>query len=272
MYLKRILTGLIGFAVYTNPVGYNIIQSPLPSDQTIPYTGHNLTYQPIPSVVPLSLCDKRYSIEMDKALNNYRNIGNSAARANLIKEAEEYMILVKHQQDLDINIREIEAHLADRTIGKRDQAIGSKLFDLNEIRILRRPLENYITCKNQTDRGAADNGKYSRSFEVNSKVPTVTRLGYPAFTAVGHCDWKYSMAMQKALEDLKSILKVDLIRVAEEYMILIKQQQDVDVRIRELELRVFSLSTINILRRPIAEYVKCRDAVRTGTYSINYYR
>lgn len=254
MYLKTILIGLISFNLHIYPMG------------------HNITYQPVPSVVPLSLCDKRYSIEMDKALVAFRNIGNSASRSNLIKVAEEYMILVKHQQDLDINIRAIEAQLFNRTIGARDRAIGSKLFDLDEIRILRKPLQDYITCKDQTDRGAADNGKYSRSFEVNTKVPTVTRLGYPAFIAVGPCDHVYSTSMEKALDDIKSVLKVDLIKTAEEYMVLIKQQQDVDVRIRELELRVFSLSAINILRRPIQQYVKCRDSLRTGTYSINFYR
>lgn len=254
MYLKKIIISLICFSFYINPIA------------------QNYTFDPVPSLVPLSLCDKRYSIEMDKALTNYRTIGNSAARANLMKEAEEYMILVKHQQDLDINIREIEAHLANRTVGARDRTIGSKLFDLNEIRILRIPLQNYITCKNQRERGAADNGKYSRNFEVNSKVPTITRLGYPAFVPVGPCDVLYARLMEKALEDIKSVLKTDLIQVAEEYMLLIKQQQDIDVRIRQMELRLFSLSTINILRRPIAEYIKCRDSLRTGTYSRNYYR
>ena len=234
--------------------------------------GRNLTFQPVPSVVPLTLCDKRYSIEMDKALVAYRNIGNSAARADLIKQAEEYMILVKHQQDLDIMIRTIEGNLFGRTIGARDIAPRAKLFDLDAIHILRLPLQRYIRCKDNTDRGLGQNSMYGRSFEVNSKVPTVTRLGYPGFVAVGPCDIEYSRWMEKSLDDLKSILKTDLIKAAEEYMILVKQQQDVDVRIRELELRVFSLSVINILRRPIQEYVKCRDSLRTGTYSINFYR
>jgi hypothetical protein len=233
---------------------------------------HNYSFQPIPSVVPLTLCDKRYSLEMDKALNAYRNIGNSSARADLIKVAEEYMILVKHQQDLDITIRSIEAKLFNRTIGMREKTTGYKLFNLDEIRILRRPLELYIRCKDNTDRGLGDNSKYGRSFEVNSKIPTITRLGYPAFTAVGPCDHLYSINMEKALDDIKSVLKTDLIKTAEEYMVLIKQEEDVDLRIRQLELRVFSSSVINILRRPIAEYVKCRDSLRTGTFSINFYR
>jgi len=252
--LKVILMSLISYNPYIHPIG------------------HNLIFQPIPSIVPLSLCDKRYSIEMDKALIAYKNIGNSTARADLIKLAEEYMILVKHQQDLDISIRAIEAQLFNRTVGARDRAIGSKLFDLNEIRILRKPLENYIRCKDNTDRGFGDNSKYGRNFEVNSKVTTLTRLGYPAFIPVGPCDRFYSIAMEKALEDIKSILKTDLIGAAEEYMVLIKQEKDIDFRIRHIELRVFSLSAINILRRPIAEYVKCRDSLRTGNYSINFYR
>lgn len=254
MYLKIILTIIVSIIISINGIGENFV------------------YYPIPSLVPLTMCDKRYSIEMDKALAAYTTIGNSTARADLIKLAEEYMILVKHQQDLDIAIRGIEAQLFPRTIGARERAIGSKIFDLNAIHVLRRPLQNYIACKDHTDRGLGDNNKYGRNFEVNSKATTITRLGYPAFVSVGHCDIMYAKSMEKAIDDLKSILTTDLIKAAEEYMILIKQQQDIDVRIRHLELRVFSMSAINILRKPIAEYIKCKDSLRTGNYSINFYR
>lgn len=237
--LKIILISLLSYTWLKAPV----------INHTIPHYA--------PSLVPLGLCDKRYSLEMDRALNQaFRNIGNSAARANLMKEAEEYMILIKRQQDLDLAIRRIEA----------------KIFSLDMIRVLRAPLQNYIKCKDHSDRGLGDNSKYGRNFEINSKVPTLTRLGYPLFIPVGHCDKQYAIQMEKALDDSQSIMKVELTEVAKEYMVLIKQQQDVDVRIRQLELRVFSMSTINILRKPIAEYNKCIVSVNTGNYQRNFYR
>jgi len=242
MYPKIILFSLISISLYINPIR------------------KDFTFQAIPSLVPLSLCDKRYSIEMDRALNKaYRNIGNSASKADLTKVAEEYMILIKHQEDIDTKIRAIEA----------------KIFNLDSIRILRIPLQNYIACKDHTyhtNNGIGENRKDFRNVEVNSKIPTVTRLGYPLFISAGPCDSTYSNAMAKTLDDMKSILTVDLIQIAEEYMILIKQQQDVDVRIRQLEQKVLSLSVITILRRPIQEYNRCKNRIRTGDYPIDFYR
>lgn len=240
MNLKIVFIGLISCNLYIFPMAGPTPQVAIPR---------------VPQSVPLTACDKRYSLEMDRAMTAYTNIGNSAARANLMELAEEYMILVKHQQDLDIAIRAIEA----------------KIFNLDNIRALRIPLKNYIKCKDYSDAEVGENGKYSRSFEVNSKVPTVTRLGYPDFVPFGPCDTQYRTDMERMLNDIKLILKVDLLPVAEEYMVLIKQQQDVDLRIRELELRVFSSSVINILRRPVQQYIKCMDSLRTGTFSRNFY-
>ncbi len=118
---------------------------------------------------------------------------------------------------------------------------------------------------------------------TKTEVPTVTRVGAPQIHPVTVCDKRYATEMERALENFKSMSKIDLnitsaqgdtTSAAEQYMIKIKQFNDLDVRIREIESKILKLDTYNaaLLRKPLAEYIKCKDALRTGTYSRHYYR
>jgi H2-forming N5,N10-methylenetetrahydromethanopterin dehydrogenase-like enzyme len=79
------------------------------------------------------------------------------------------------------------------------------------------------------------------------------------------CDKAYAVSMQQALDALRNYSKVDLLNTAEQYMIMLKQHQDLDYAIRQIENNVFDSTIVAMLRRPLEEYARCKTDIRSGT-------
>lgn len=79
------------------------------------------------------------------------------------------------------------------------------------------------------------------------------------------CDKAYVQEMQASLAELKNILRIDLMKQAEQYMIMLKQKEDLEYQIRTMDQRMFDTATSALLRRPLESYNRCKNALRTQT-------
>lgn len=90
-------------------------------------------------------------------------------------------------------------------------------------------------------------------------------------TNLATCDQRYALEMQQVLETLRTVMDEATLRLAQEYMLLIKQYQDLDFRIRTLERAGWNTETVAVLRMPLQRFQRCLDTVRfslpTGTFA-----
>ncbi len=115
------------------------------------------------------------------------------------------------------------------------------------------------------------------NFYLNGQAPVLTSrpiLQLPPVVPLTLCDKRYAAEMDKALNKYKENAKVDLVKIAEEYMIMLKQHQDLDIQIRQMEQHTFksNLDVIRVLRKPLKEYIKCKDSSRFGTHRVSFDR
>lgn len=83
-----------------------------------------------------------------------------------------------------------------------------------------------------------------------------------------NCDQTYAIEMERTLRQLQGRMNQDQLRLAQEYLIMVKQRQDLSIRIRMMDLHTFDSPTTAILRAPLQQFQRCRDTmVGTGTYA-----
>jgi hypothetical protein len=92
-------------------------------------------------------------------------------------------------------------------------------------------------------------------------IPNVTE-------SLATCDQRYSLEMQDTLIKVARILKPNEIQLAQRYMIMVKQKQDLDFQIRQMERKVFDITTIGFLRTPLQKYQRCLDTLIS--YQVEY--
>jgi hypothetical protein len=96
-------------------------------------------------------------------------------------------------------------------------------------------------------------------FPLNLYAQRLTLAGPGETTAA--CDQRYALEMQLTLDRLQGTMPQDRLQLAQQYMIMVKQHQDLDFRIRQIERRVFDVPTIARLRTPLQEYQRCIDTL-----------
>ena len=77
------------------------------------------------------------------------------------------------------------------------------------------------------------------------------------------CDKLYAVEMQNILSELKGRLSPSLLKMAEEYMILLKQKEDLEYRIRLLDYYLFNLALTLKINKPLQEFYRCRSYITT---------
>lgn len=80
------------------------------------------------------------------------------------------------------------------------------------------------------------------------------------------CDKLYVVEMQNILNELKNELQVNLLKPAQEYMIMLKQHEDLGTRIFHYEEEVFNSYLAARLRAPLLAYSRCKQNLVSGTH------
>lgn len=79
------------------------------------------------------------------------------------------------------------------------------------------------------------------------------------------CDRVYAIEMEKALNDVRPLLTTEeQLNMARDYMVLVKQREDINLKIEQIEKRVFNTPIIVKLRGPLDQFGKCRLNINTG--------
>lgn len=79
------------------------------------------------------------------------------------------------------------------------------------------------------------------------------------------CDRVYAIEMEKALNSVRSLLTTEeQLNMARDYMVLVKQREDINLKIEQIEKRVFTTPIIIKLRGPLDHFGKCRLNINTG--------
>ncbi|MBA3954001.1 hypothetical protein H0X48_01630 [Candidatus Dependentiae bacterium] len=159
-------------------------------------------------------CSTVYTTVMNRSLESLRG---SYYRLNL-EQAKQYMLILKEQIDLELEIRALE-----RT------AFTSQISTL-----LRIPLNRYQECK-------------VVNFDIRAPMPD--------------CNNVYTSQAQKALALLRDQQTFTDPKLAERYMLLLKQDNDLDTQIQEFERTVFSGELVSLLRMPLQRYVDCNTVL-----------
>jgi hypothetical protein len=170
---------------------------------------------------PLSACDRRYAMSMQGMLQLFKTTMSEDA----LKLAQNYMVMLKQQQDLQFAIGNLEL----------------KTFDTGVAGQLRIPLTRYSKCVDillTTD----------QMFPVNSN---------------NACNTRYQMDMDATLAGLSHTLSPPIFKLAQNYIIMVKQYQDLDFQIKALERTTFDTPTVAQLRTPLARYGNCLTMLRT---------
>jgi hypothetical protein len=180
--------------------------------------------QRITSSLPVSAttCDKRYALGVQEVLQSLRG----TMSRDRLQSAQQYMIILKHHQDVDFSIQRLENTVFNNVITRA---------------YLRLPLQ-----------------KYQRCFDTATLSGTRTRA-IPAADA--RCDKQYAVDMQQTLQRMKGSLTRAQTDNAQKYMIMVKQFQDLDFKLRSLERTTFDITTLAKLRAPLQAYQRCRGTL-----------
>ncbi len=167
--------------------------------------------------------DKQYAVDMKSTLTQFSGF----IRPEVLKSYETFMIMVKHFLDLGFRIR-----VAERKMTSDQRAL------------VRTPMQNYSECR--TSLGTA------------SKIP----FNYPSFSGpqLSNCDKNYAIEMQQILNSLVLKTDSDTLQDYENFMIMLKQYEDLRYRISNFE-KLTSLATIAKLRGPMKRYENSIDAL-----------
>lgn len=97
-------------------------------------------------------------------------------------------------------------------------------------------------------------------------VMTVQQFAQQAIPVWGTtCDQRYAIEMELVKNKLAHEIGIRRLQQAEDYMIMIKQHQDLGFRLSEMERKYFDIATIANLRMPLQQYSRCRDSFISGT-------
>lgn len=176
------------------------------------------------TAVPTTGCDQRYALEMDRIL---RQLQGSISQ-DRVRLAREYMIMIKQHQDLDFRIQTMER----------------RTLNVVTVARLRAPLTRYQRCQDRAFSQTRARGQF-----------------YTASTL--HCDQEYTLALEQIPQLVRGALSQNRLAAAKEYMIMVKQRQDLDFKTRQMERNTFNTTVANRLRSPLQQYQRCRTAVST---------
>ncbi len=176
------------------------------------------------TAAPATACDQRYALEMERIL---RQMQGSISQDRL-RLAREYMIMIKQHQDLDFRIREMER----------------RVLNVVTVARLRIPLTQYQRCQDREFSQTRARGRF-----------------YAATTL--HCDRDFTLALEQIPQLVRGALRQDRLAAAKEYMIMLKQRQDLDFKTRQMERNTFNATIANRLRSPLQQYQRCRTTLST---------
>lgn len=120
------------------------------------------------------------------------------------------------------------------------RALERTAFTSQTSTILRIPLNRYQECK-------------VVNFDIRAPMP--------------NCDNVYTSQAQKAIALLRDQQTTTDPRLAEQYIILLKRDNDLDTQIQEFERTVFSGEVVSLLRMPLQSYVNCNTMLGGSTTS-----
>lgn len=211
-------------------------------------------------VEPYNICDREYAAGMRIAREELFSLEmpqpRGTIRSNVIPIAQRYMIMLKKHQDIEYKIKYFE----------------DRVFESKTVAELGRPMQLYSKCLSDIlGYNTALTYNIPTEESITNKLNQQILSGQP-MRGQTRCDLFYQQEMERTLNYLKSKLDINLLKQAEQYMVMWKQYQDLKYNLQMIELNVLSIDIVARLRLPLLAYTRCQRSMLTKSYSFNVNR